>query len=100
MKLQRHYVFRYCSPTRGSFLSGRLPHHDHQSNPGGESAFGPNLNMTLLPQKLKEASNRIQKLGRFVFAHKQFLCTQSKTKQTKHSAESERHVGFSQNTYE
>ena len=96
MELQRHYVFRYCSPTRGSFLSGRLPHHDHQSNPGGESAFGPNLNMTLLPQKLKEVGHRIQKLGRFVLA----VSESAKAKQTKHSAESERRVGFSQNTYE
>lgn len=28
--LHRHYVFCYCSPTRGSLLTGRLPHHDHQ----------------------------------------------------------------------
>ena len=58
VQLERHYVYRYCSPTRGSFLSGRLPHHDHQSNPGGESAFGPNLNMTLLPAKLKQVCRR------------------------------------------
>ena len=27
-------VYRYCSPTRSSFLSGRLPYHDHQTNGG------------------------------------------------------------------
>jgi hypothetical protein len=25
--LNRHYVFRYCSPTRRAFLSGRFPNH-------------------------------------------------------------------------
>ena len=25
--LERHYVFKYCSPTRRSFLSGRQPPH-------------------------------------------------------------------------
>ena len=61
--LEQHYVFRYCSPTRGSFLSGRLPHHDHQSNPGGESAFGPDTRMTLLPAKLAAAGYRTAMRG-------------------------------------
>ena len=25
IRLERHYVYKYCSPTRSSFLSGRLP---------------------------------------------------------------------------
>ena len=38
--LDRFYVFRFCSPTRSSFLSGRLPYHVNQANhppnvPGG-----------------------------------------------------------------
>ena len=61
--LEQHYVFRYCSPTRGSFLSGRLPHHDHQSNPGGESAFGPDTRMTLLPAKLAAVGYRTAMRG-------------------------------------
>ena len=61
--LEQHYVFRYCSPTRGSFLSGRLPHHDHQCNPGGESAFGPDTRMTLLPAKLAAAGYRTAMRG-------------------------------------
>ena len=73
--LERHYVYRYCSPTRGSFLSGRLPHHDHQSNPGGESPFGPNINMTLLPQKLREVGYRTAMRGKwhYGFAHEKYL---------------------------
>ena len=30
IKLDRHYVFKYCSPTRSSLLSGRLPLHVNQ----------------------------------------------------------------------
>ena len=59
------YRYRYCSPTRGSFLSGRLPHHDHQSNPGGSSPFEPNLNMTLLPAKLRAAGYRTAMRGKW-----------------------------------
>ena len=75
VRLSHHYVYRYCSPTRGSFLSGRLPHHDHQSNPGGQSAFGPNLNMTLLPAKLKEAGYRTAMRGKwhYGFARPEYL---------------------------
>ena len=38
--LKHHYTFKFCSPTRSSFLSGRLPLHVNQQNhppemPGG-----------------------------------------------------------------
>ena len=54
--LSRHYVYKYCSPTRSSFLSGRLPLHVNQQNrnimePGG----GIHLGMKILPQILKES---------------------------------------------
>eukprot|EP01045_Picozoa_sp_COSAG04_P023834 COSAG04_NODE_2894_length_3413_cov_1.458057_2_plen_403_part_00 len=65
VRFEHHYVYRYCSPTRGSFLSGRLPHHDHQSNPGGESAWGPNTKMTLLPAKLKAEGYRTAMRGKW-----------------------------------
>ena len=52
--MSRHYVYKYCSPTRSSFLSGRLPLHVNEVNrevwqPGG----GVHLGMYLLPQILK-----------------------------------------------
>ena len=30
--LNRHYVFKYCSPSPASFITGRWPHHAHQWN--------------------------------------------------------------------
>ena len=32
IKLDRHYTFKYCSPTRSSLLTGRLPLHVNQNN--------------------------------------------------------------------
>lgn len=54
--LSRHYTMKYCSPTRSSFLSGRLPLHVNQDNrslkePGG----GIHLGMTILPEVLKQS---------------------------------------------
>ena len=34
--LDRHYVFKFCSPTRSSILSGRLPIHVNQENSATE----------------------------------------------------------------
>jgi arylsulfatase B len=59
-------VYRYCSPTRSSFLSGRLPYHDHQTNGGlFGSHFGTNLNLTLLPTKLQRAGYRTAMRGKW-----------------------------------
>ena len=55
VRLKRTYAYRYCSPSRGSFLSGRLPFHAHEANPGITVHGCLNLNYTLLPAKLKEA---------------------------------------------
>jgi leishmanolysin-like peptidase len=66
VRLLRHYVYRYCSPSRGSFLSGRLPYHDHQTNAGlFGGAFGTNVNMTLLPAKLQRAGYRTAMRGKW-----------------------------------
>jgi arylsulfatase A-like enzyme len=51
--LSRFYTYRFCSPTRSSLMSGRLPYHVNQQNhppdlPGG----GVPVNMTLLPERL------------------------------------------------
>eukprot|EP00660_Eupelagonema_oceanica_P015113 gene15113-18472_t len=63
--LDRHYVYRYCSPTRGSLMSGRLPYHAHQTNPGGESPWGANPALTFLPAKLKRAGYATHMRGKW-----------------------------------
>ena len=63
--LDRHYVFKYCSPSRASFLTGRWPHHVHQWNPQITATVGLNLNMTLIPAKLKQAGYQTHMIGKW-----------------------------------
>jgi arylsulfatase A-like enzyme len=55
-ELTRHYAYKVCSPSRSSFLSGRLPIHVNVENlPNITSPGGIDLRMTLLPQMLRRA---------------------------------------------
>ncbi len=65
--LDRHYTFKYCSPTRSSFMSGRLPIHVTQNNKNNdvENPGGADLRMTLLPKKLKAAGYRTSMFGKW-----------------------------------
>ena len=67
IRLERHYVFKYCSPTRSSFLTGRLPVHVNQNNHCNDekSTSGADLRMTLLPAKLKTAGWTTAMVGKW-----------------------------------
>lgn len=66
LTLDRHYVFPYCSPSRSSFMSGRLPIHVQQQNLGNcDLAQGVPRNMTFLSAKLKSAGYRTVHAGKW-----------------------------------
>ena len=55
LRLSRFYTYKYCSPTRRGLLSGRFPLHvsGDQAQP---CANDLPIELTILPQKLKQAS--------------------------------------------
>ena len=50
--IERHYSYRFCSPARRSFLSGRLPPHVGQTNTPDAHI---DLRMATIAQKLSSA---------------------------------------------
>ena len=64
--LDRFYTYKFCSPTRSSFLSGRLPVHVNQINhppevPGG----GVPPEMSTIADVLKGAGYRSHQIGKW-----------------------------------
>ena len=64
--LVNHYVYKFCSPTRASFLTGRIPGHGIQeTNLAMTSAVGCNLNLTMIPKMLKRAGYSSHLVGKW-----------------------------------
>ena len=64
--LERHYVFKFCSPTRSSLLSGRLPIHVNQENSATEQrGAGVMLNFTLWSEKLRASGYHTAQIGKW-----------------------------------
>jgi len=66
IELDRHYAYLFCSPTRSSLLSGRLPYHVNQVNQGVDfKTGGIHSGMATMPRKLKEAGYAAHAVGKW-----------------------------------
>ena len=74
LELDQHYVYQFCSPSRSSFLSGRLPIHVNDENKQ-MSSYNPDdpisgfagipRNMTAIATKLKSAGYATHQVGKW-----------------------------------
>lgn len=55
--LNRHYTYKFCSPTRSSLMSGRLPIHVNVDNRPSKEAGGVDLRMEIMSSALKRLAN-------------------------------------------
>lgn len=66
VELMRFYTYRFCSPTRSSFMSGRLPIHVNQINrPPNVGGGGVPLGMTTLAERLASTGYRTHQIGKW-----------------------------------
>ena len=65
-ELTNYSVYRFCSPTRSSFMSGRLPYHVNQENhPPASPGGGVPLEMTTIADKLNASGYRTHQIGKW-----------------------------------
>jgi len=66
VQLDRHYVYHMCTPSRSSFLSGRLPVHVEVDLPNPENPNqGVPRNMTCIASKMKELGWQTHVVGKW-----------------------------------
>ena len=65
--LNHYYTFKFCSPTRSSFLSGRLPYHVNEEN-SNQCVPGAGIppNMTTISERLvTDAGYEAHQIGKW-----------------------------------
>ncbi len=75
LQLDQHYAFKLCSPSRSSFLTGRLPIHVNDDNKINPASCNPNdpisgyqgipRNMTVIAEKLRQAGYATHQVGKW-----------------------------------
>lgn len=64
--LDRHYAYRFCSPSRAALFSGRTPGHGIWAlNPGATVPVGVNLNVSYIPKMLAKAGYVSYQIGKW-----------------------------------
>ena len=59
IRLERHYAFRWCAPSRAALMTGRLPHHVL------ETTNYVTRGMTMLPKKLQSVGYSTHMIGKW-----------------------------------
>jgi len=64
--LTNNYAYRYCGPSRASLLTGRLPGHGISEGMFSPAEpYGYNVNLTMLPAKLKAGGYVTRAIGKW-----------------------------------
>eukprot|EP01083_Nonionella_stella_P220596 789069_1 len=65
--LNDFYAYKFCSPTRTSFMTGRLPYHVNEENgPVCSKGFGIPINMTTISERLvSDAGYEAHQIGKW-----------------------------------